>query len=477
MTESETPEDVLRELRRAEAVGTDPPAELWTRAASAYRRRFWSSGERADLDRAVDSSRRALAAGATDRAARANDLAVVLTDRFDVTGESEDLDEALRTVRTAMAEVAEDSAQWAECAATLALCLWDRYDATGSLSDLDRAIAFAGRALAASPRTALGWARICSNLAMLRMDRYERLGEDDDLRESVRLAQAAVDAAHPDDPELGGWFNNLGNALLTRFGTQWEDRGSPRPDRHLDPRDLDAAIAAYRKAIEVSPWGVAGRATFLSNLGSALVDRAEMYLVAGQPERGEPVLRTAVGTLTEAVSRTEATAPYLASRLNFLGAAQKAVADVTGSADDIDEARRTLRRACTAGLVIAPEMTVHAADNWMRWAVQRSAWEDVGEADGYLLRAVDTLRRAQTLRRHHEAWLAAFHGLAQEAAYALVRRGLVEDAAARLERGRAVLLSEALDLVPAAVERLPEGLRHRYTQAVQQVESARQDLG
>ncbi|MFD0268822.1 hypothetical protein ACFVGY_19970 [Streptomyces sp. NPDC127106] len=473
------PEDVLRELRRSEAAGADPEtlAQLWSRAASAHRRRFWSSGERADLDLAVDGYRTALATGTTDRAARANDLAVVLTDRFDVTGESDDLAEAMRTVRTAMAAVAEDSAQWAECAATLALCLWDRYDATGSLTDLDQAIALGGRALAVLPRAALGWARICSNLAMLHMDRYERLVEDRDLRESVRLAQAAVEAAHADDPELGGWFNNLGNALLTRFGTQFGDRESPPPDGHVDPHDLDAAIAAYRKALEVSPWGVAGRATFLSNLGNALVDRADTYRLAGQPERSEPVLRAAVDTLAEAVSVTEDTAPYLASRLNVLGAAQKAVADLTGSADDVAAARRTLRRACTAGLLIAPEMTVHAADNWMRWAAQRSAWEDVGEADGYLLQAEDALRRAQSLRRHHEAWLAALRGLAQEAAYALVRRGRAEDAAARLERGRAVLLSEALDLVPAAVDRLPEDLRHRYTRAVRRVESARQGLG
>ncbi|MFB6892406.1 hypothetical protein ACFCX4_24190 [Kitasatospora sp. NPDC056327] len=473
------PEDLLRDVRRAEAAGAEPEtlARLWVRAASAYRRRYWDGGARADLDLAVDGYRTALATGTTDLAARANDLAVTLTDRFDVTGRGADLEEAVRTVRDAMARTAEDSPEWAECAATLALCLWDRYDATGALDDLDRALHFGGRALAVLPRSALGWARICSNLAMLRMDRHERLGEDGDLQESVRLARAAVDAAHPDDPELGGWFNNLGNTLLSRFGTQFGDRESPRPGTRVEPGDLDAAIAAYRRAIEVSPWGFAGRATFLSNLGNALADRAELHLLAGQHGHGEAVLRTAVDTLAEAVSITAATAPYLASRLNVLGTAQRAVADLTGAAEDRAAARDSLRRACTAGLAIAPEMTVHAADNWMRWAARRSGWEEVGEADGYLVRAVDALRRAQSLRRHQEAWLTASRGLAQEAAYALVRRGRAAEAATRLERGRAVLLGEALDLVPAALERLPEEVRNRYLEAVRQVDSARRELG
>ncbi|MFD7909343.1 hypothetical protein ACFV30_01250 [Streptomyces sp. NPDC059752] len=470
------PEGIERELRRAEADGADAEtlARLWSETGSAYRRRYWSTGAPEDLDRAIDSFQTALVTGMTNRAARANDLAVVLTDRFDVTGELDHLAEAVRAAEEAMTEVEEDSPEWAEYAATLTLCLWDRYDATGSLADLEHAIVLGSQALAALPQEALGWARICSNVAMLRMDRFERLGEDDDLQESVRLAQAAVDGAHAEDPELGGWFNNLGNALLTRFGARFGDRESPVPEELIELQDLDAAVAAYRRAIDVSPWGVAGRATFLSNLGNALVDRSAMHRLDGHPERRELVLREAIDALAEAVSITAPTAPYLASRLNVLGVAQRAAADETGSADDIAAARSTLRRACTSGLAVAPEMTVSAANNWIHWAVQRSAWDEVGEADGYLLRAAETLHRAQSLRRHHEAWLIAFRGLAQEAAYALAREGRAPDAAARLERGRAVLLTEVLRLVPAALDRLPGTLRHRYIEAVKQVEAAQQ---
>jgi hypothetical protein len=119
-------------------------------------------------------------------------------------------------------------------------------------------------------------------------------------------------------------------------------------------------------------------------------------------------------------------------------------------------------------------MTVHAADNWIRWAVQRSAWEEVGEADGYLLHATEALHKAQSVRRHHETWLLAFRGLAQEAAYALARRGRKADAALRLEQGRAVLLAEEFNLVPAALLRLPDTTRNRYLAAVERFESAQE---
>jgi tetratricopeptide (TPR) repeat protein len=473
------PEQAESELRRAEAGGVSGEAltRLLDEAAAAYRRRFWDAGDPRDLDRAVCGYRRAMEADPANRAVWANELAVVLTDRFDVTGDLDDLGAARRAAEEAMGGAEEGSPQWARFAATLVLCLWDLYDVTGSLTDLDAAVGLGTQALTALSRTAREWARVCSNIGMLRLDRYERLGGDDDLQEAVRLAQEAVAAAHPDDPELGGWLNNLGNVLLTRFGTQFPDRAMPRPGDRVDLADLDAAIAAYRKAIEVFAWGVAGRATFLSNLGNALVDRAEILRLGGQQERSEPALREAVSALAQAVSLTAATAPYLASRLNVLGEAQRAVSEETGAADDVAAARTSLREACRTGLAIAPEMTVAAADNWMRWAARRSAWDEASEADRYLLQAAEALHRAQSLRRHREAWLVASRGLAQEGAYALAKQGRPVAAAVRLERGRAVLLSEELGLVPALLSRMPGHLQDRYTKAAQRVQSALRDAG
>jgi hypothetical protein len=122
-------------------------------------------------------------------------------------------------------------------------------------------------------------------------------------------------------------------------------------------------------------------------------------------------------------------------------------------------------------------MTVAAADNWIRWAGRRSAWREASEADTYLLRAAQALHRAQTARHHQEAWLRASKGLAHEGAYALARQGRAEAAAVRLEQGRAVLLSEELDLVPALLDRLPGTLQERYAEAARRLREALRDAG
>lgn len=466
-------------LRRADALGVSGPelADCLDAVGSAYRRRFWDAGDPQDLRRAVDHYRRAARADSARQTVWTNEVAVTLTDLYDLTGDPGDLDAAREAAEEATGAAEEGSPQWARCAATLVLCLWNRYDATGALGDLDAAIALGTRALGALPRTDAAWARVCSNVGMLHMDRHERLREEHDLRTTVRLAREAVNAAHADDPELGGWWNNLGNALLTRHGTQFPDRVLPRQDARVDLADVDAAIGAYETALHISRWKVAGRATFLVNLGNARVDRAEALGLAGRREEAVATLREAVVPLAEAVSLTSPTAPYRASRLNMLGEARRALAEETGAADEVAAARGAFREACRKGLDVAPEMAVGAADNWIRWAGRRAAWEEIGEADGYLLRAARALHEAQAVRRHREAWLVASHGLAHEGVHALVRLGQAEAAAVRLERGRAVLLSEELGLVPALLDRLPGPVQARYTAAARQVQEVLRDAG
>ena len=75
----------------------------------------------------------------------------------------------------------------------------------------------------------------------------------------------------------------------------------------------------------------------------------------------------------------------------------------------------------------------------------RSAWPEAVEAYGLGLEAVDRLYRIQLLRRHRETWLLAAEGLPLRAAYALAANGDPAAAAVTVERGRALLLSDALE--------------------------------
>jgi tetratricopeptide (TPR) repeat protein len=478
----QSPEDEVQltqdTLSAAVASGAvaDEIARCHSEVGAALRRRYLSSAEPAWLDASVTAFRAAVAA-ATDgpaHAAHANNLAVALTDRYDLLGEAGDLTEGTDAAWSALAGTPPSSADWPEYAATVSLCLWDRYDATGSLTDLDVAVDLTGTALAATPQEAAFWPRLCSNLGMLLLDRYERRGDRPDLHAAVELARSAVTGCPADDPDLPGWLNNLGNALRIRFASQFGDHDSPLPEEVVVIADLEEAVDVYRIAAQLVPRRAVARPTFLTNLGSALLDASALHDLRSRPDLALQTVREAVRVLHRAVALTPAGVPYLAGRLNVLAVAHRWVAERTGAPADVAIARRMFRRACRAGLSSAPEMTVAAADNWIRWSVARQAWKETGEADDYLLTAAESLQRAQATHGHRQDWLVALRGLAQECGYAAVRRGRSTEAVTRLERARAVLLSEALDLAPRTLERLPADLRERYSLASAALAAARQ---
>ena len=276
---------------------------------------------------------------------------------------------------------------------------------------------------------------------------------------------------HPADPERPGFRNNLANALRLRFELQFGDRGEPLPDDFIDLSDLDAAIQLYGAALERAggPAQVE-RAMIASNLGDALLDRAAIHELLDERDQAGTVYGQALAAHEEAVAATPPTAPDRPGRLNKLAVVQRALADRTSAQADIDAARASFREAAETGLLAAPEMALAAAGNWLEWEVGRKDWRHAVVADGYALRAADGLHRSQQRRADREAWLRASRGLAAEAAYATVQNGDLRAAAARLERARAILLADDLDLVPAALSSLPApALARRYAQAARLV--------
>ena len=87
--------------------------------------------------------------------------------------------------------------------------------------------------------------------------------------------------------------------------------------------------------------------------------------------------------------------------------------------------------------------------------------------------AVRSLFQAQLLRRHKELWLVTAGRFAAEAGYTHVRNGDPQLAVQSLERGRSMLLSEALDRDRADLADLDErghsSLRSRFARAVKTV--------
>ena len=156
--------------------------------------------------------------------------------------------------------------------------------------------------------------------------------------------------------------------------------------------------------------------------------------------------------LDEAVATTAEGSPHRAGRWNNLAAALRARADRSGADVDVDRAVATFRAACSEGT--RPEASLAAAYNWCAWSVERAAWPEIAEASARALDAADLLRRTQLTRRDRTSWLRAADGLAGTGAHALVRVGDPVAAALLAERGRALLLTDALDRDRARLDRL-----------------------
>ena len=439
-----------------------------------WRRQVLASGDVAELDRAIDYFRAARGAAGTALAQAEYNLAVLVSDRYDISGDPADLTEATGAAQRALDALPAGAGDRYDYLAMLAFCQWEWYDARGVLADLDRAISLGTQAVAAVPPGARLWSRLNSNLGMMLLDRYERASDAADLDRAIDLAAAAVDAASADDGERPGWRNNLANALRLRFEARIPP-GDLRPGDAIDISDLAAAIGLYEEALGELAAGPSEveRALILSNLGEALLDRAALHELAGEDDAAATVYGKALAAHEAAVAATPAAAPDRAGRLSKLAAVQRSLARRTATASDVDAARTTFREACELGLAAAPEMALSAAADWATWEVSRQDWEQAVIADRYALRAAEALHRSQQGRSDRETWLMASRGLAADAAYAAVQEGDLPGAVARLERGRAILLADALDLVPAALTRLPDAdLVRRYAEAAQRVREA-----
>lgn len=440
---------------------------------AVWRDRYVRGGDAEDLGRAITcffaAHEEPGMAGAALGMVEHN-LAVVLSDRYDRTGNPADLAAALDAAERAVDATRIGSPDRPEYLAMLTVCLWERYDATGSLADLDRAIVIGAETVDGLDPRSPARARSQSNLGMLHLDHYERTGDRRDLDRAIELARTALEATPAADPERSGFCNNLANALRMRFELQFGRKGEPLPDHDVDLSDLQSAIDLYRLAVS-QPGPTEGEpATFLSNLGDALLDRSAMHELAGDLEAADTTLGEALLVHQDAVAATPRTAPDRPGRLNKLAVVQRARADRTSAQADIDAARVSFREACEEGLLLAPEMALAAAVNWVDWEVENRAWPQVATGDGYALRAAEALHRSQALRRHRESWLITSRGLAAAAAYGAVRTGHPRAAVARMERARAVLLADSLNVVPAALARLPDAdLARRYAAAAEHV--------
>jgi hypothetical protein len=417
--------------------------------ADAHRTRWRVAGDAVALDRALRALDDAVGLASlhgTDVARPAGNLAVVLADRFDAVGDPGDLTDALTAIALAQRSGGADHPDRGSHLTLHATLLSERFDQDGRLSDLRAALSIGHAALDAPLDDDRERARVQNLLGLLELDRFQIEGDPVGLDDAVRWARTATATTDAADPELPGYLTNLAAALRLAFeetlgSVDW----SSAEDVELDVSGLRDALAAGRRAVELTAADAPDRARQLTNLGSVLLDAA--LVLPEEIGLDEPIV-----VLDEALRRTAADSPHRAGRANHLATALRARADRTGDPADLRRAVAVFRSACAGGA--RPEATLAAAVNWGIWATLRAARAEIAESAVHALDAADQLRRTQLTRQDRTSWLRTADGVATAGAEALARLGRVAEAVVVAERGRALLLSDALDRDRPRLDRL-----------------------
>jgi tetratricopeptide (TPR) repeat protein len=447
--------------------------------------RFAFAGARADREAAAAHLRRALEhADETDAPAYAANLASVLLDRFELEGDRSNLDEALALLTSAVDSVGGESRASGDLLSNLANALRLRATSEGSVDDVDRAAALLERGVDAEPA---GSRRVgmLSNLAGALLERYDLAAQIADLETAVELLQEAVATTPAGDPDIRARLSNLAIALRNRQLRRRRGRG-----------DLDRAVAAFEQALASTPDSAPDAAALHANLGNVLHQRFDVIRARGDLDRAVRELETAlehtpessrdrpgylnnlaatlaaraaeiegprddleraVAAAREAVELCPPGSPQRTTYLVNLGNALSERFARSGNAGDLDAGRDAYRIAARAGLATAPAEAFAAAHNWSEWARDREEWAEVAEAYACGEQAIRAMFRAQLSRADKESWLRDVEDLVVDGAFALAAADDPRGAAVALERGRALLLSEALERAEADLSRLEEG--------------------
>ncbi|WDV52811.1 CHAT domain-containing protein [Streptomyces coeruleorubidus] len=231
--------------------------------------RFNATGKAADHQHAVAAVRKA-AESVTGEAAvhTRTTLADLLLAGYEATGSRSDIDECVGLLRELLSAEPADSDEGREERARLLSqlsgALAYRFEHAGDQADLDNSIAAMRESVALTPTSgsaATARAQRLGNLTSKLMVRAELLGSLTDVDEAVTAGTEAVRlfGVFVDHATLPLLLSNLGGAHRRRY----QMRG--------DEADLDAALDALRRMLDLSAKGTPEHVRAMSNLGSSLL--------------------------------------------------------------------------------------------------------------------------------------------------------------------------------------------------------------
>ncbi|QXV57811.1 CHAT domain-containing protein [Amycolatopsis sp. TNS106] len=212
---------------------------MLTNLSNVLRTRAGLLGSVADLDAAVEAGRSAVAAAPADHPAVPMclmNLGTALHLRYLEKQDTADLDAAVAALNEAVDRSTPQSPNRREILINLAGLLRARRDRRPSRDALDRAVALVREAIAITDVTHSMYPLCVLSLSTVLHTRYDRGGDDADAAESIESARRAIDSMTAGDP---------------RVAVAWVTLGRLHERRRVEGRrDVDAAVAAYRTAVE-----------------------------------------------------------------------------------------------------------------------------------------------------------------------------------------------------------------------------------
>jgi hypothetical protein len=411
---------------RASAAMTlaDPVARTaYRRIGDLYLDRFRREGERSCLDRAVDAFQLAVLLGA---------------------------------VPTAPVITAPDD-RGRNCLGLLGLALRLRFDVAGDVADLDRAIsAFRGVLSGDSTGSTPGdeeWAAAVGQLCELLVHRFDHAGDLGDLDEVIKL-NTVVRQRHAGPAYAAPGAAAAVSALQRRARITKSSRDArlsaiarwqqSRQDPSRPPLDLPGESAAERARLWAAP-DLAEREDLLHRLFEVLSWEGERVTRTG-PEfvRINDEMIVAQTMMLQALPDDEP-AVHRSEHAMVLGLAHEERYHRDGDPEDAARARPLLAEAArTPGIPVQDrirclrgegELAAEAGD----WAASLTAYQ-------LALDQMPLLISRHLPRADYVRLLEKQYGLVTDAASAAVRAGDPRQALELLERGRGLLIGQALDV-------------------------------
>ncbi|ROO86034.1 CHAT domain-containing protein [Actinocorallia herbida] len=261
--------EVLRRLSAAAPGSLEVQVPVLYDLSTAVTVRYGFTGERTDLDEAIDLGRQALAicpAGHFNRYLRRSTLASNLAARAHLGPDDQDIEDAVRIAEESVAETeggAPVAAGWAS--SDLSDVLLERYRLGRHRADLDSAVEVARAALRKHPPGPERRVTVQRSLFNCLRQRYADFGDPADLDYSAATVRASLDAATREGADP--------TDHLTSFALVLGEQAAARFDRAF----ADEAVDLLTRALNDAGESPANRALLLAALGGVRTSRFELF--------------------------------------------------------------------------------------------------------------------------------------------------------------------------------------------------------